>query len=504
MAVACGLLATRALSSEAWLQLYNGPGNDQDQAVALVVDSHGDVIVAGSSQGPGTAADYATIKYSNAGLPLWTNRYNGPVNGSDTAVAVAVDGEDSVIVTGTSAGFSVLRPVAVQAYATVKYSRDGVALWTNRYSGPFEFEHASALAVDRNNDVLVTGSSSETDFPYFRSVFATVKYSSTGELLWVRRHTLAGFGDGAAAVAVDAGNNVIVTGGSANASFYSDCVTLKYSGAGIPLWTNRYDGPANGEDVPESVAVDANGDVVVTGHSYVAANYGNADYLTLKYSSAGLPLWTNRYGGPGSGTHLAHALAIDRNGGVIVTGEAQGGRFTDYATIKYSAAGLPLWTNRYDGPAGSADVARAVAVDADGNIFVTGFSADASGYADIATLRYTPDGIRVWAVRYDGPGHGNDFVSAVAVDARGHVIVAGSSTVGIPSDYVTIQYPMLQPVVLDMVRLSDRVVLSWPDAHFVLQSAPEVTGPYTRREGATSPHTEPLSDEDRFYRLVTE
>ena len=48
--------------------------------------------------------DYATIKYSSAGMPLWTNRYNGPGNGDDEANAVAVDGNNDVIVTGYSTG----------------------------------------------------------------------------------------------------------------------------------------------------------------------------------------------------------------------------------------------------------------------------------------------------------------------------------------------------------------------------------------------------------------
>ncbi len=46
--------------------------------------------------------DYATIKYSSAGVPLWTNRYNGPANREDYAYAVAVDGSNNVIVTGSS------------------------------------------------------------------------------------------------------------------------------------------------------------------------------------------------------------------------------------------------------------------------------------------------------------------------------------------------------------------------------------------------------------------
>jgi hypothetical protein len=49
--------------------------------------------------------------------------------------------------------------------------------------------------------------------------------------------------------------------------------------------------------------------------------------------------------------------------------------------IKYSAAGVPLWTNRYNGPANREDAASAVALDADGNIFVTGYRKRATLFA---------------------------------------------------------------------------------------------------------------------------
>jgi hypothetical protein len=59
------------------------------------VDGSGNVFVTGSSAG-----DYATIKYSGAGVPLWSNRHNGSGNNHDYASAVAVDGSGNVFVTG--------------------------------------------------------------------------------------------------------------------------------------------------------------------------------------------------------------------------------------------------------------------------------------------------------------------------------------------------------------------------------------------------------------------
>ena len=79
----------------------------------------------------------------------------------------------------------------------------------------------------------------------------------------------------------------------------ADYATIKYSSAGVPLWTNRYNGPGNGDDYATAVAVDGSNNVIVTGYSTGSA--GDLDYATIKYSSAGVPLWTNRYNGPGNG-----------------------------------------------------------------------------------------------------------------------------------------------------------------------------------------------------------
>ncbi|MGI8967178.1 MAG: SBBP repeat-containing protein, partial [Limisphaerales bacterium] len=64
---------------------------------------------------------YTTIKYSGAGVALWTNLYNGPENLSDSASAVAVDGSGNVFVTGSSARTNVY-PNYNYDYATIKYS----------------------------------------------------------------------------------------------------------------------------------------------------------------------------------------------------------------------------------------------------------------------------------------------------------------------------------------------------------------------------------------------
>src|SRR5262245_16357618 len=215
----------------------------------------------------------------------------------------------------------------------------------------------------------------------------------------------------AKAVAVDGSGNVFVTGYAAivNGSDF-DYVTVKYSNAGAPLWTNRYAGPGDGWDDPCCIVVDSSGNVIVTGlsdHSGNDSSHTNFDYATIKYSNAGVPLWTNRYNGPGNAADTARAIAVDASGNVFVTGTSIG-ISDDYATIKYSNAGTPLPTKRYNGSGKAGDTARAIAVETSGNVFVTGSSWGTGGLYDYATIKYSNAGVPLWTNYYDAVGYGND------------------------------------------------------------------------------------------------
>jgi hypothetical protein len=232
-------------------------------------------------------------------------------------------------------------------------------------------------------------------------------------------------------MAIDASGNVVVACESVTSSTSSDYVTTKYSSDGSPLWINRYDGPEHSSDYPRSVALDASGNGYVTGRS--TSNAGEF-YVTIKYSSAGVPLWTNRYGGGD-----AIAMAVDTNGDAYVTGEWWGiGNVADYTTIKYSNAGVPLWTNRYNGPGNGNDYASAIAVDASGNAVVTGVSIGSSTlpYDGVVTIKYSSAGVPLWTNRCDGEGNEGRAV-AVAVDAPGNAFVTGFAD---PISDMTIAY----------------------------------------------------------------
>jgi len=200
-------------------------------------------------------------------------------------------------------------------------------------------------------------------------------------------------------------------------------------------WVARYDGLANGLDIAKALAIDDEDNVYVTGYSDGSGT--NSDYATLKYNSSGVEQWAARYDGPASFQDGGRAMAIDGEGNIYVTGMSWGsGTSDDYATVKYGSTGVQQWVARYDGPGSVSDGATAIAIDGEGNIYVTGTSGE-----DYATVKYNSSGVQQWEARYDGPGDDEDYATAMAIDDAGNVYVTGWSLGSeADNDYATVKY----------------------------------------------------------------
>lgn len=483
---------------QAWVQRYGATGESNNEAVAIAIDGHDRVFVTGFSYNEGRSSDFfSTISYSSGGIPLWTNYYSGPAHTNDYATAITVDRSNNVFVTGYSASTNV--PSYAYACVTIKYSGEGVPLWTNRFGVPgIGSAHATGMATDTNGNIFVVGYVVTTNT--FNSDYFTIKYSGGGLSVWTNYYNGAGNDDDQPeGIAVSYSGDVFVAGRSSGAGSSDDYAIIAYTGTGLPLWTNRYNGPGNSIDSAKAIAVDASGDVLVTGSSAALAGFPpNYDYLTIKYSSAGVALWTNRYQGPDS--DYAEAIAVDNAGNVFVTGASVGNHY-DYATVKYSVSGLALWTNRYDGPGNSEDIPSAAAIDGSGNFIVTGHSWGNS--ADYATVIYSGSGTSISTNRYNGAGNGSDFANAIAVDTIGNVFVTGYSRNGQGRDYATIKYWNIPPIRLEFKLINDQLILGWTNPAFGLQSAPAVAGTFTNIAGATSPYTNPVTGAQQFFRLIS-
>ena len=395
--------------------------------------------------GIGLILIYALISHVSAQSinEEWIARYNGPGNHYDIAYALSVDSSGNVYVTGYSYGSG-----TGADYATINYDPDGNELWVARYNGPdSSADIAYALSVDTSGNIYVSGESAGSGTG---TDYATIKYDSNGNELWVARYNGPGNStDIANALAVDASGNVYVTGESYGSGTGADYATIKYDSNGNELWVARYNGPGNSGDIANALAVDASGNVYVTGGFYESGSH--YEFATIKYDSNGNELWVARYNGPGDDFDRAYALSVDPSGNVYITGQSYGsGTHYDYATIKYDANGNELWVARYNGPGGGADKSYALSVDTSGNIYVSGESAGSGTGTDYATVKYNPDGDELWVARYNGPGSSTDRAHALAVDSSGNVYVSGDSAgVGTSYDYATIKYGPV-PVAFDV------------------------------------------------------
>jgi uncharacterized delta-60 repeat protein len=441
---------------EEWVARYNGPGNYNDEAKAIAIDSSGNIYVTGISYGSGDYydCDYATIKYDSAGNELWVRRYNGPGNSRDEADAIAVDSSGNIYVTGQSYNSSEYGDCD---YATIKYDPNGNQLWVARYNGLGNYlDWAHAIAVDSFGNIYVTGESPGSG-PY--PDYATIKYNSDGNELWVARYNGPGVGDDRPyAIAIDGSGNIYVTGNSwGGYDINHDYATIKYDSSGNELWVRRYNGPGNGEECAYAIAVDGSGNIYVTGFSAASgSDQASYDYATIKYDPNGNQLWVRGYNGPGNDRDYATAIAVDGSGNIYVTGWSSGsGTYDDYATIKYDTNGNELWVRRYNGPGNYADYANAIAVDNYGNIYVTGYSSGFGANFDYATIKYDPNGNEIWVRRYNVAGY--DRATAIAIDGFGNVYVTGySAGSGTYQDYATIKYSQ-HPVILTMQTLPPEV-----------------------------------------------
>jgi uncharacterized delta-60 repeat protein len=427
-----------------WVARYSGPGSSSGQAAALMLDNSGNLVVAGTS-GDDQLSYTTVVKYSSAGAQLWAATYSWPGNAFNWASAITLDPDGNICMAGGTQD-SIARDYypTNNDYLTIKYSQDGLRIWVKRYDGPRnEDDESVAIETDASGNVYVSGTSwlSGTDPNW--SDWTTVKYSSSGVQLWARQYNGPDdSGDIAYALAVDAAGNVFVAGRSDGQRSFADFLTIKYDSGGVQQWVDRYDGPVNDYDEARAITLDPSGNVYVSGYSRsIGKEWYSDDYLTIKYSPGGARQWIARYNGTGNEYDDARAIAVDAAGNVYVTGSSDAPKENgDFATIKYNSSGLQQWVARYDGPGSSYEMATAFTIDASGNVYVAGICGVGT-YGDYITVKYNYDGVFQWSARYNGPGDLCDWPHAITVDRSGNVYVTGESD-GIDTrrDYATLKY----------------------------------------------------------------
>jgi hypothetical protein len=375
-------------------------------ATAFVGD--GSLLVVNGSDLANILSRLQTLEQTVEETPVWARRFGS--TGADEARGLAVDSGGNVFSTGffngtVDFGCGPLTSAGGDDIYIAKFaSSDGACQWSIR-SGSTGQDRPVTAAVDPSGHVLVVG-----------------RFAGT----------------------IDFGGPSLTTNGS------SDIFVVKLNGAnGSHIWSKNFG--STGFDTGQGIAVDASGDVFITGFFVGTLSFGNGDLTTAggddifvaKLSGLnGSHIWSNNYGS--TGQDQGTRLAVDSSGNVVVTGVFSstvnfgGGGLTSAGDLDIFAAkfngsdGAHIWSQRF-GSTGT-DLGHNIALDAGGNPVVTGFFNGTvnfgggpivtAGGDDIFVLKLSSvTGAHVWSRGFGSTG--NEVGRGIAVDSSGNVFVTG-------------------------------------------------------------------------------
>ncbi|MFI5211429.1 MAG: SBBP repeat-containing protein [Ignavibacteria bacterium] len=338
---------------------------------------------------------------------------------------------------------AIITIITIFVFISESFSSVG-QVWANRYNGSGNsLDVSNAIAMDQTGNIYVTGYS--TGITTSKD-YKTIKYSPNGVLLWEASFSgpING-GDYSYALALDASGNVYVTGRvDYGAPTNTDIVTIKYNSLGVQQWFARYNGTYGIFEEGKVIQVDNSGNVYVGGRCLNSTS--TSDFITIKYAPDGTQSWVAIYNGPGNNEDYITSLVLDNSGNVYIAGGSIGSNTgSDFVTIKYNTAGVQQWVKRYNSPTNGGDAAVGVKVDSQGNIITGGFTdMGPSESYNFLTIKYDANGTIIWEKQYNGSSSTLDLATCMTIDAADNIYLTGLTTnntpFGLDSNYVTIKY----------------------------------------------------------------
>lgn len=394
---------------------WSANGQGQEAGEGIAIDNSGNIYICGTYSDMLTIGnitltskgvnDIFIAKYNKSGTLLWAKSAGG--TSVDGAIDLGIDEEGNVYVTGyftNNADFDNIKLTGIGNWDVfiAKYDTNGNAKWAQKGGGN-NLDTPNGMFVDNNGNVYIAGhfSASAT----FTSTVITsagdidaffAKYNNAGVLQWVKR--IGGTsGDFGYNIEEDASGNVYMVGNfhgtvsfgniSITNAGGSDAFIAKYKSATDTwIWVKQAGGTET--DIATDVAIGTNGDIIVSGVFQGSAKFsandvvistGMYDVFIARYNSDGTLLWVKRAGSKNNDT--INSLAIDANDNIYVTGAFYdlvnfGNIFVastgirDIFIAKYNSMGYPEWAQSAGGK--SDDVANRIAVQANGNAYITG------------------------------------------------------------------------------------------------------------------------------------
>ena len=357
-----------------WQKTYNGTANDDDYGVQLTINNSNEILVAAAVNSGTTDTDIAILKYSSAGVLLWSKIWSGGAGGHDIPADILTDNNGNVFVCGSSEASN-----TYSDYTVLKYNSSGVFQWHTSYN--YANLHDAATSLDFNNsDLVVVGASasSAVNWDYASLLINT----GSGSIISSNRASVSGAGlDEALAIKMDNNGNSYVTG-YATVNNDKRIRTLKFDNTFTLSWIAELNG--NGDDKGKSIDVDSNGNVYICGSSQTSTGL---NFVTVKYNSSGVEQWKKEHDGGSSATPFgADKIVVDNDERLIVVGTISAGGQKDFFTIGYDLDGELMFTEEYDAN-GADDEVSDISIEGD-NFYITGVS-DNAGNRTTTVVKYS-------------------------------------------------------------------------------------------------------------------
>jgi hypothetical protein len=222
-----------------------------------------------------------------------------------------------------------------------------------------------------------------------------------------------------------------ITATSTTDTSKSDSITLTVNPPGTLAWTRQFGTSSN--DYAYGVATDTTGNVFSVGQTAGAIeglNAGESDAFIRSYDASGNLRWTRQFGT--SGIDIARGVATDSNGNVYVAGNTSGNLEgatagnSDAFIRSYDHNGNVRWTRQFGTSSG--DAAFGIIADASGNVYTAGHTTGALEGANVGSVdafvrSYDGTGALRWTRQFGT--NGEDYAYGIATDAEGNVYTAG-------------------------------------------------------------------------------
>lgn len=396
---------------------------------------------------------------------VWAQTTSSGADDSEFS-SVAVDVSGNVYAAGYVTGtgdFGFGNKVAIRASTTdstnvllVKYDKNGAAKWARTTLWGSGDSQLRSVAVDPKGDVYVVGFiEGEGIFSFGKNltVKGTVdrtgiiaKYSSSGTAGWIATPTtprVSQFNS----VAIDSLGNIYALGDTE-----SQTVLVKFDSSGKARWAKGipmgfFESPVEAVSLHPCLAIDSSGNVYVAGFIMGTDSFydfgnnvvvsGTSEWtnpVLAKYDSSGKTQWTKVVSSSSPGGASFDSVAVDASGNIYVSGDFSKGKYDFGSSVvietsgglitKYDPSGTALWVQEFGYSAWH------VAVDSSGGVFVSGVPGTVKQMTEskyhlspAGIVKYDPSGTLVF--KSDQASNDITYFASVAVDSSKNIYGAG-------------------------------------------------------------------------------